>query len=240
MVQLAKTKGDPNVGEFVENIKPIVETIKNSEVLQMVLHYKSQGYSDEQIAQHLPGVWNQVHGVSPKAAEVEEAEPEFDTIDDRVNWLVEKKLSKVLKDKLEPVVNAQQRSQEEQALQKIIRANDAVFERALNSKFGISMADLSDEDRGAVVDSYFALYPGVPIERNPLSDKQSIIIIKDALGRKYGRKNNNGKAAQLTNKVLPKMVEGKAAKPKVAPIEKKVGLNEMEMANNFLKFINGQ
>lgn len=228
-----------NVVEMMEFAQETGQLLNGSELAQMVMYYKSIGKSDQEIADGLQGAWRQHKNIAPP---VEEEEPEFETQDERVKWLVAKSIAEFKKEQLDPFIQSQRITEQKRTSDKIRRHNDEMFEVALNKKFGISTKDLDEEDINRVIDTYKILYSNVDIDQHQLSQPVAHIIIKDALGPKYGKGKSAARVQPrtATEKMLPKTVQGRPTQPRDGISAPKQAKNETERANNWLNYLNNQ
>jgi len=157
---------------YLQNAQPIINEFKGSKILQDIYYYRQQGYSDDDIKKGLVQMW------SGDGNTIEEEEPEFDTIEEKVEYLVQKRLE----ERLQPLQKQFQAVEGQRTAETIMKHNGSVLEKAL-SNVGYSPDQLTLAERTAIDNSFATLYPGVDPTRYKLTPAQANVIVKDALSR---------------------------------------------------------
>lgn len=163
--------------EYVREVTPIMDAFNKSKVLQDLAYYVSQGHTDEEIKKGVPQLW---------AKEKDDTMPEFETTEDEINYLVEKKVEKIvgpIKSKLAEEEQKRKQEEESQQLNGIESNNQNVLISALE-KQGHDTKELTSVELKAIDDTFMDIYPGVDITRMKLTSKQANVIIRNALSSK--------------------------------------------------------
>jgi hypothetical protein len=196
--------------KYINDVQPFVNTVNDSDLVKQIFYYKNQGYTDTQIKQGLPQIWQQ-------AQKVDETLPDFDDVQDKRSY-IDKIVNQNLQNKIMPLQEQITRVQNEKAaleeqikIEKTIVENDKVFDLAL-SKAGLKESDLTKEDRDSVAKTIQQLYSDKDLRKERLTLAQAHIIIGDALRNKIkAAKNkpvNEAKSANRQNaapNILPNM-----------------------------------
>lgn len=158
---------------YAQNIDPVVQKFKNSRILQDVYYYLEKGYSEDDIKRGLPKIWQGSEGEAP-----EEEEIEFDNIEDKIEYLVQKRIEQMV-DPIKQEMNSAKAKTESAAVE---RNNVEVLQGALEN-IGVDASELTEAERIAIDNSFSMMYPGISPSKYKLSPAQANIIVKDALTR---------------------------------------------------------
>ncbi len=198
---------------FITSVAPLLKTLEQSNVLQQILYYKSQGYSDDDIIKGLPQIWAQAQKENPSL-------PNFEEVEDKQQWIMAA-INNQLKQILTPYeqellrVKAELQNEKYQKLYKEVEAhNNSYLEEEL-SRYGLSSGDLTSEDikelRAAFEDVLGETKKAIKdIKTLKLTKAQAKHIINEFLERV------SKKTVGSRNKTTVKDMAGLAKAPKIA------------------------
>ena len=134
---------EPELNKYNE-FKPILNKIGGSPMLKNAITYSIQGYSDDQIIDGLfllkhPEVKEMYEHYSKNKPSQAEEMPEFDTIEEEVEYRVKKGIEShiaPIKAQLDGMTNQQQQAQQSYQTQQIYANNDALINSIVAEKYG--------------------------------------------------------------------------------------------------------
>jgi hypothetical protein len=214
------SKGDK---QFIDEVTPIVKNLEKSKVLQMVNAYVERGETDERLIEYLGATLQQHLGKGVKPQEM----PEFETEEERINYLVNLKLE----ERLHPLETQMKQTEEGMRIERVKARNEQNMVRAL-SNIGKDPDKLTEDDRNKLVQSLVTFVgssnPKI-IEQIELKPDQANMIVKDALKR--GEPSNKAAQAQAITRQanVPRTLGGtRSAASKPQRVEKVDGVSERE------------
>ena len=193
--------------EFVDNVKPLVERFTSSPLLQQVVQWQDQGFSDTQIMKGLYDYVGQQNNAKPAN---EKKNPEQDEYQkNMIEWM-----RSVVKQEITPI---KQKLTEKEAVEQTgqtIAHNTKVFEEALN-KYYYKPELLSKGQRDKLEKTLkSALGDNVDLKRYKISKDQADMIVNYALGPRKGAIKEQNKTAQMIKQSgAPVIMPGRSARP---------------------------
>ncbi|MGC8978642.1 hypothetical protein [Caldisericum sp.] len=174
--------------EYINAVSPIVETIKQSQLLQSILYYKAQGYSEDQIKEGLAKLWSQ---------EITKEEPEYESYEEEIKA----KLFKELENRLKPLESKAQSIILEKEVQQITEHNNQVLRDVLNE---MGIETLTTEQLKQVGQHLSEMFPGQDFRLLRLNKTIAKALISLVAEPKIKQK----KASEVSKKVakLPKII----------------------------------
>jgi len=172
--------------EVVKGVEPLLDTVNNSALLQQVLQWKDQGYSDQQIMQ---GLTTYVLRDTQQQQQGGEDIPE-----ETKQWLAY--IEKIVEDKLAPVKNKLQESESNARTRSTISQNELVFEQALK-KYYYTPELLSTGQKKKLTQAIKGAYPNMDIKKINLTKESAEMIVNYALGPRKGAVKEKSKVKQF-------------------------------------------
>ena len=189
---------------YYRQISPVIDTVKQSPTIKEFLKWKfnERGYTEEQIIDGLflmrhPDFNNYIEKMRAEQAKLQEepAMPEFESLEDEINYRVQKGIEAALKEKVAPIeeqvnyfkqqqlTQQQQREayEQQQQLEAIYNNNDALLNAAAQKVYGLTPNDYTESDVKAFGETFSKFYPGVDMMKMPLNEMQATILVKEAL-----------------------------------------------------------
>lgn len=206
--------------ETFRQIRPVIDKIKESQTLKQFLSYSSQGYTDEQIMDGLfllrhPDYKEMFDNYAKnKPAPAEEQMPEDMTVEEEINWRVEKALKERLapvQSQLQAMTAQQQRQAQEQQYANVYQNNDALIMDAVKDEIG--GIEINQQNAQLLQNTFAELYPGENIQTKPLTPRQAKLLVKEAYGHMVKPSTQNKQAGLLSKtKDLPNIMTGTSGK----------------------------
>lgn len=175
--------------EYVQAVYPIIETVKQSNLLQQILYYKAQGFTDEQIREGLT-----------KLAEQNKEEKTYESYEEELKDTLLSEIEKRIK----PLEAKATQIETEKMIKEISEHNNQLFREVL-AKEGI--AELSNEDIKKIGNYLVEIYPNTDLRFLKLT-KPAV----EALISLVKREKTKTKTAPNISK-LPKKIQSVGKKP---------------------------
>lgn len=185
---------------LASRLMPLAQLVNDSQIIQTVMHYRNQGYSDEQIES---AIARKVQQSSGEQAEGED-QPEFDSLEEQVAYIVEKKLN----EQIAPLKNEFQSTKAQQEEATVLQHNDNVFASALKD-FDYDPTRMNNGQTKAMVNVMTKLYPNVDYRTHKFTKDQAEVIIEKSIGRRKGAVKKRKEAQQVTRQAsAPQVMPG--------------------------------
>lgn len=211
----ARANRDPDEEyvDFVEKVRPYVENINKSKLLQQIDYYLNKGYTDEDIMSGLAQRYKEEAGENPEEYE------EFDMMDKKT---FEQKVEEAVQKRLAPYENQIKAQQQQQQATEIAQHNDRTLVNALN-KYGYDFQQLDENQKNAIMEAFKTYYGDekgrVDVQNTRYQQHQLNGVVKAALvDKQFGKsepKVRRKTAVKKKSKKIPKISSG-AAKTKKA------------------------
>lgn len=208
-----------NDRDQVENfrqIKPVIDKIKESQTLKQFIGYSSQGYTDEQIMDGLfllrhPEYKEMFDNYSKnKPAPEPEKMPEDMTVEEEIEWRVNKALQERLapvQSQLKTMTEQQARQQQQQQYATVYQNNDNLIMNAVQSELG--GIEINATNAQMLQQTFAELYPNENIQTKPLTERQAKLLVREAFGGMKQQTQPNRQAGLLSKtKDLPDIMTG--------------------------------
>lgn len=179
---------------YVQAVNPIVQTIQNSQILQSILYYKAQGYTEEQIKEGLVKLWQQ-----EKSGAEEES---YETYEDELKA----KIIKEIENRIKPIETRANTLALEKQIQETTQHNNLVLAEVLKEE-GIS--ELTQEQLQKMGTVLAEMFPNTDfrlLRLNKTIAKSLVKLVKD--------ESKPAKASKALAKgvKLPKIIQTKGAR----------------------------
>lgn len=203
----------------LSDVMPLVTAVEESPLMRQILHWRGQGYSEEQIKEGIANIVQQGKKSEGKG-EGQEAEDtqEFDSIEDQVTYLVEKQTTKLYDEHIKPIKEEYNSLKNTAAQQDVFSNNNNVLSGVLK-KYGYNAEYMNDgqvKKMRRVMQDY---YPGYDIMKHKLTTKQAELIIRDSLGHRKGAIKEARKSQNLVRQAgAPKVMGGRSSKTSRKPL----------------------
>lgn len=178
--------------EYVEAANPIIQTVQNSEILQSILYYKSQGYSEDQIKYGLAKLWSQ-------SGEQKEYASYEDELKD--------KLLKEIELRLKPLEQKTQYIETEKQIEAVSQHNNQILRETMN-ELGIS--ELTPEQLREMGKNLAEMFPNTDFRLLRLNKTIAKALIQLVAGNKTTSKSKSVPASKSIK--LPKIIQQKGVK----------------------------
>lgn len=175
---------------------PIINAVKDSQLLQTILYYKGQGYSDAQIQEWLKQVETNTNQSSEPA-----------NFEEEIANIVARELDKRIK----PLEQQTQTMQTTAYLEEVSKHNNKLLHEALQEA-GLKSVEQTDLKR---LGEFLAdMYPGVDLRFLKLTKSSARALIQ-LLRHEKMKQSKSTKAPSVVKKIakLPKLIGGNNAKP---------------------------
>jgi len=183
---------DENMNKYVENTVPLVNTFNESTILQHILHYKGQGYSEDQIKEGLVKLWG----------EELSSKNNYGSYDDEIR----DKAAKELEFRTKPLEAKLAKLEEERQIEQTQRHNNVVLQKALAGS-GITR-NLTEAETQRLVNNLATMYPGQDLRKKMFDDNLANILISATFKSEPIRKNSQVKAITKGTRI-PRILSGK-------------------------------
>lgn len=212
---------------YYRQISPVIDTVKQSPTIKEFLKWKfnERGYTEEQIIDGLflmrhPDFNNYIERMrSEQAQQPNEPEvPEFESLEDEINYRVQKGIESALKEKVAPIeeqvnyfkqqqLTQQQQQQayaQQQQLDAIYNNNNTMLNQAAQKVYGLSPNDYTADDIKAFGETFSKFYPGVDMFKMPLNEMQATVLVREALSNRQVKQANltRGKSPERLPNIL--------------------------------------
>jgi hypothetical protein len=184
-------RGNPEIDDFVKEVGPILNAFQGSKLVQDVAGYRAAGYSDEQIMRHMYQIVQQA--IKSDTPPPQEGAPQYDNLEQEIDARLEGKIA----EKLTPLIEKMQMKEMEMLKEKVDKRNSSLVNKALEKR-GLSMDDLTEQDKANLVDTFYALWPQANWYFTELTAKQANVLINDAL-RTRSRNKSKIKGSMAPN-----------------------------------------
>jgi small-conductance mechanosensitive channel len=131
--------------EYVQAVYPIIETVRQSNLLQQILYYKAQGFTDEQIKEGLAKLTSQ-----------EQPQKEYQSYEEE---LKDSLLSEIEK-RIKPLEAKATQIETEKMLREVSEHNNQLFKEVLAKE---GMGELSQEDIKKIGNYLAQIYPNTDL-----------------------------------------------------------------------------
>jgi len=131
--------------EYVQAVYPIVETVRQSNLLQQILYYKAQGFTDEQIKEGLA-----------KLASQELPQKEYQSYEEELKDTLLSEIEKRIK----PIEAKATQIETEKMLREISEHNNQLFKEVLTRE---GIGELSQDDIKKIGNYLVQIYPNVDL-----------------------------------------------------------------------------
>lgn len=231
---------DPDYAMY-KQAKPVIDRVRQSDILRQFVAYSAQGYSDEEILNGMfylknPNVQQALQGLGrQQQPQVPEEVPEFDTIEEETQYYVRKAVEQHLapvQQQLSALLNKNQQQEHSATIQSIHSNNNAVLGQAMQ-KYGIEA--LSDDDTQIMRETLNGLFPNENLTEKRLTPVQAELLVQAALARQGKRNGVMPQAKDLSiQKKLPNILSAsnkkqEASKPRATNYKQAVD----DFFNNF-------
>lgn len=199
-----KNRSSERDEELLAQVKPFLDRVNQSSLLQWIHYYQDRGLNDEQVLQQL---WKEMsnRGMS-NTQEQEEDEPV-----DKDGYDYIKK--KVYEEQVRPL-QAELEAIKQQQMQTYIHQNNTMaFSQALKAH-GWDESRLNQDQVDRVYATLRKAYPGLNVQNYGLTQDQANLVIRSALGyRKNPKNKQQANPANLTKQAsAPRLLGGSAGK----------------------------
>lgn len=238
-ISKAKTQDSASLEEFVTNVRPLIDRVSTSPLLQQVLKWQDDGYSEVQIMQGLANHVAQQTGVK----QAPQQEPEDDGMDESqrafMNQLL-KNVENVINNRLGPVQNKVAQTEKQRQEEAMMAYNEKVFEQALD-KYYYKPDLLSEGQRRKLAKAIRDAFPNSDLRAIKLQPTTAEMIVGYALGPRKGAVKAKKEAKQFAQQAAaPTIMPGVGMKTKNIRPDSTPRVNTIAGRRNaFQELING-
>lgn len=177
---------------YYQQTYPIIQNIQQSKILQSVLYYKGQGYTDEQVIQGL--LANQSN------AKTDVAEDELS-----LEESIEEKIAKELDKRIKPLETQNQQLLTQQYIETVTTENNKILNEVLKEN---NISSLTDAELRKMGDLLADMYPNVDLRFLKLTKTAAKALLNMVI---QDRAKKAPTMAKITKKIskLPKVVASK-------------------------------
>lgn len=215
-----------------------LQVVQGSDLIKSIIKMRQNGYSEEQVQRAMGNAYLKTYGNEGGQQTPKEEQEPIDLSDPNVlAQFIQQTVQNSVQQAVTPYQKQQQEYQQQAAATNIRTHNDQVLLNSLQ-RVGLD-AQLTQEQGESLRVVAQALYPGLNITRDKLSQAQTDAIVTMALGTKMKTKD------VPRNLRAPQIASGKAtstSRENTARVQKTHGLTRTERAQNFnnlLKNIGG-
>jgi len=186
---------DPDL-ESLKTYKPIIDIVRDDDVLKEYIRYKSLGeHRPEDIIDGMflkrhpelyPVIQNYYANGGQSQPQEQEEPPVFESLEEEVQYYARKAAQEAIKSVLPHVQQVQQKQQQYEQIKQleyIDNHNNTVMEAAL-VEYGYDPTAMTPQELKSIAETLKILYPGVDFRRTMIGEAQAKTIIKTALGKK--------------------------------------------------------
>ncbi len=177
----------------------------DSKLMQDIMYYRTQGYTDEQI---LEGMANLRKSSAPSR---DEAPPDFMSVGEEAAWYAQKAVKEQLENLMNPINEKLSRyeMQQQREQQQNIKANNGVaFSQVLQS-YDFEPSKMRQQEYERLDAAMDNLYPGVDFSITPITPRMAEGIVRLAFGSSgRSRQQSRGRSEQPPPRIMGGGVSG--------------------------------